>query len=111
MNHLTANKVLLNNLVVITASKRASTRENLSLGVCEQHRRRPACASVQSDQRLCYTLIGKVSYVNLLQVKFEFSSYSVAENGFETALSETRKTGFLSTRPILQYDLFYSLRK
>ena len=27
--------------------------------VCEQHRRRPACASAQSDQRLCYSLIGK----------------------------------------------------
>ena len=37
----------------------ASMRENLSLGVCEQHRRRPACASAQSDQRLCYLLFGK----------------------------------------------------
>ena len=25
----------------------------------EQYRRRPACASAQSDQRLCYSLIGK----------------------------------------------------
>ena len=32
----------------------ASSRENLSSGVCEQQRRRPACASAQSDQRLCY---------------------------------------------------------
>ena len=30
----------------------ASTRENLSSGVFEQHRRRPACASAKSDQRL-----------------------------------------------------------
>ena len=37
----------------------ASTRENLSSGVCEQQRHRPACASAQSDQRLCYSLIGK----------------------------------------------------
>ena len=37
----------------------ASTRENLSSGVCEQHRRRPACASTQSDQCLCYSLFGK----------------------------------------------------
>ena len=29
--------------------------ENLSSGVCEQHRRRPACASAQSDQRFCYS--------------------------------------------------------
>ena len=35
---------------------RASMRKNLSLGDCEQHRRRPACASAQSDQRLCYSL-------------------------------------------------------
>ena len=33
--------------------KWASSRENLSSGFCEQHRRRPACASAQSDQRLC----------------------------------------------------------
>ena len=33
----------------------ASTRANLSSGVCKQHRRRPACASAQSDQRLCYS--------------------------------------------------------
>ena len=37
----------------------ASTRENLSSVVYEQHRRRPACASAQSDQRLCYSLCGK----------------------------------------------------
>ena len=37
----------------------ASTQENLASGVCEQHRRRPACASAQSDQRLCYSLFEK----------------------------------------------------
>ena len=37
----------------------ASMRENLSSGVCEQQRRRPACASAQSDQRLCYSLFEK----------------------------------------------------
>ena len=37
----------------------ASTRENLSSGVCEQHRRRPACAAAQSDQRLCYSFFAK----------------------------------------------------
>ena len=42
----------------------ASTRENLSSEVCEQHRRRPACASAQADQRLCYSLGG--DYVILL---------------------------------------------
>ena len=37
----------------------ASSRENLSSGLCEKHSRRPACASAQSDQRLCYSLFGK----------------------------------------------------
>ena len=27
--------------------------------VCEQQRRLPGCASTQSDQQLCYSLIGK----------------------------------------------------
>ena len=40
--------------------KWVSTRENLSRGVCEQQRCRPACASAQSDQRLCYSLIGSI---------------------------------------------------
>ena len=39
--------------------KWASTQENLSSGVCERQRRRPACASLQSDQRLCYSLFRK----------------------------------------------------
>ena len=37
----------------------ASTRENRSSVVCEKQRRRPACASAQSDQRLCFSLIEK----------------------------------------------------
>ena len=37
----------------------ALTWETLSSRVCKQHRRRPACASAQSDQRLCYSLFGK----------------------------------------------------
>ena len=52
----------------------ASTRENLSSGFCEQHRRRPACASTQSDQRLCYSLFWKATYLNVLQAKSQFSS-------------------------------------
>ena len=50
--------------------------------VCEQQKRRPACASVQSDQHLCFSLIGnEVSYLNLLQAKFQFSSYSLCSRG------------------------------
>ena len=50
----------------------ASTRENLSLGVCEQQRCRPACTFAQSDQHLCYCY-WKVSYLDLLQAEFRFS--------------------------------------
>ena len=52
----------------------ASPRENLSSVVCELQRRRPACASAQSDQRLCFSLIGKYHNLDLLQAKFQFSS-------------------------------------
>ena len=37
----------------------AATGENLSSGVCKQHRRRQVCTSAQSDQCLCYSLFGK----------------------------------------------------
>ena len=37
----------------------ASLQENLSSGGYKQQRCRLACASAQSDQRLCYSLIGK----------------------------------------------------
>ena len=44
------------------------------IGVYKQQRGRPACASAQTDQHLSYSLFGKKSYLNLLQVQFQFSS-------------------------------------
>ena len=41
------------------AGRSGPCREKSDFRVCEQHMRRPACASAQSDQRLCYTLFGK----------------------------------------------------
>ena len=41
-----------NNLTMKWALK----QETLASGVCVQQRRRPACASAQSNQRLCYSL-------------------------------------------------------
>ena len=58
--------------VVNQYPKWAVMQGNLSSGACVQHRHRPACASAQSAKHLCYSLF--VSYVNLLQAKFEFSS-------------------------------------
>ena len=40
----------------------ATGRENLSLEDCEQKRRRPACASTQSDQRL-YDLLFEKNHI------------------------------------------------
>ena len=37
---------------------------------CEQQRRRPACTSAQSDQRLCYSLIGKYNILTCLMQTF-----------------------------------------
>ena len=48
-----------------------TTRENMSSGVCEQHRRRPACTSAQSDQCLCYKLSGK--YNSLISTMQNFN--------------------------------------
>ena len=46
--------------IINTAIIWTSTRETLSSGVCEQHRRRPACASVQSDQRLFFCFLESI---------------------------------------------------
>ena len=52
----------------------ASTRENLYSEVCEQQRRRPACASAQSDQRLCFSHFEKYHIQTCYKQNFKFSS-------------------------------------
>ena len=71
--------------------------------VCEQQTRRPACASAQTDQRLCYAHFWNVPYLNLLQVKFPFSRLvsEAEETCLSLAWSETPKTGFVASRPLL----------
>ena len=46
-------------LVAKSLGKWDSTRENLSSGFGSDKGLRPACASAQTDQRLCYSLFGK----------------------------------------------------
>ena len=41
-------------------------------GVCEQQRCRPACASAQSDQHLCYLCIGKYHILTSYEQNFNF---------------------------------------
>ena len=85
----------------------ASTRGNLCSGggggggggwVCEQRRRRPACASAQTDQRLCYSLILKYHNFYSRLATSEISIFllvSVAEEtGSSLALSQTPEDRF-----------------
>ena len=99
--------------IINTAIIWASTRETLSSGVCEQHRRRPACASAQSDQRLfirslesiiCKLAAGEISIFKLVSIaeetglKHSLSNPSPPpppENSF--FISQTWKKAFFHT--------------
>ena len=50
----------------------ATSRENLSSEVCEQQKRRPAFASAQSYQRVCYSLFGKYHIWSCYKRNFNF---------------------------------------
>ena len=80
----------------------ASTQESLSLRVCRHLRHIPACASTQSDQRLCYSLIGKYHILTCYECNFNFlaSLCSWRDWFLSFALSETSKTDFVESRPI-----------
>ena len=79
----------------------APTRENLSSEVCEQHRRRPACASAQSDQRLCSSLFGKYHIYACYKRNFKIlDSLCSWGDWFALAFSKTPKTVFVASRPI-----------
>ena len=45
-------------IAILLKNSNIWTWENLSSVVCEKQRRRPACATAQSDQHLCYLLSG-----------------------------------------------------
>ena len=69
-------------------------------GDCEQQRRKPACAYVQSDQHHFYSLIGKYHIETCYKQTFNFL---IEDTGSSLALSETLKTGFnlLRRNPIV----------
>ena len=52
----------------------ASSRQTLSLGVCEQQKRRPACVSVQTDLRLYYSSTGKYRISTCFKRNFNLAS-------------------------------------
>ena len=75
-------------------------RGNLSREICDLQRRRPACASAQSDQPPCYSLFGKHNKLTTSEISI-FKLVSLAEEtGLSLALSETPKTGLPTMRPI-----------
>ena len=69
------------------------TRESLSSGVCEQHRRRLISAFVIRILKsiICKLATGKISIFWLVS--------AAEETGSKLALSETPKTGFAASRP------------
>ena len=70
---------------------------SLSKGICEQQKGRLACASMLSNQLLCYLLIGKYP----MYATSEVSLFSVAEQAvLGMTWVETPKTGFLASPPI-----------
>ena len=53
---------ILRRFFIVQHVLNGSQREKTCLwGFAEKHRRRPACAFAQSDQRLCYSLSGEHS--------------------------------------------------
>ena len=81
-------------------------------GVCEQQRGRPALASMQSDQGVCYSLNERIiSGLATSTISF-FYIFSVAEQaGLNLTLSKNPETGFLISRSIMSaYILIYLLK-
>ena len=70
---------------------------------CEQQSRRPDCSAAQSDQRLCYSLLGKYNFIatfcNLYFSNILVSFCSLID-WFESYLDGIPETGFLAPGPI-----------
>ena len=52
------SKLFINYSIFTVGVLWARSCENVSYAICEQQRRRSACASAQSDHRLCCSLLG-----------------------------------------------------
>ena len=67
--------------------------------ICEQQRRRSACASAQSDQRLCFRCLDSIiSVVSIYEISTLYLASVAAHVGLSLTWSKTPKTGFLLTR-------------
>ena len=68
--------------------------------ICEQQRRRSACASAQSDQRLYCSLHSIIPPVSILEISSLYLVSMTEQTGLNVNWSETPKTGFIVTRLI-----------
>ena len=62
---------------VLACYIQARMLKQLGGGGCQQQRGRSACTDAQVDQPLCFSLIGKKTYLDFLREKFQFSSLSL----------------------------------
>ena len=66
--------------------------------ICEQQRCRSACASVQSDRRLCFRCLDTIILlVSISEISSFYLASVAAQAGLSVTWSETPKTGFLMT--------------
>ena len=77
--------------------------------ICEQQRRRSACASAQSDQRPCLRCLDSIIHVvSISEISSLYLASVTAQAGLSLPWSQIPKTGFLVTRLILvTLDTFY----
>ena len=92
--HVELFRVILKQTILILAL----TRENLSSGVCEQQRRRPDHLISAFVIRLLESVISKLATSKFLSFQLVFVAEEI---GLSLTFSETPKTGFVASRPIL----------
>ena len=67
--------------------------------ICEQQRRRSACVSAQSDQRLCFRFLDSIiPLVSISETSSLYLASVAAQAGLSLPWSQIPKTGFLVTR-------------
>ena len=69
--------------------------------LCEQHRRRSACASMQSDQHLCCRSIDSIiPVVTMYKISRLWLVSVIVQTNLSLTWSQTPKTGFLMMKLI-----------
>ena len=93
-----SNSILLN-LRLLTPNQLSHVMRKPVYAVCEQQRRRSACASAQSDQRLYFRCLDSmIPLVSTSEISSLHLVSVAAQAGLCLTWSQTTKTGFLVTR-------------